>query len=263
MKISQDQLETLQADAVELIDHGTRSPLLLICEHASNRVPGNWANLGLTETELAGHIGWDIGAAAVTRELARCFGATAVLAGYSRLFIDCNRDPDRPDAIPGASDGVHVPGNDGITSEERELRQAIAFLPLHRQISDLIDRHLAHGIKPVIVSIHSFTPQMDGFHRPWNIGVLWNECDDLGKMLADGLESSNCGAGDIVVGRNQPYSAKEFITYTLENHGRRRGIDNLAIEIRNDFAGNEVDAFRLKETVKRALLQSMPELSLA
>lgn len=262
MTITPERLEALKSAAVELIDHGSRSPLLLVCEHASNRVPEEWGMLGLSEEALQDHIGWDIGAAGITRALARRFGASAVLAGYSRLFMDCNRDPDRSDAVPAVSDGVSVPGNEGLSAEERALRRAIAFVPLHEQIATLIDRYRADGVEPTLVSIHSFTPEMDGFRRPWSIGVLWNECDSFGEAVADALEPVDDGGCPVVIGRNEPYSAKAFLTYTLETHGRQRGLDNIAIEIRNDLAGNPASAAHVTALLEQALVRSVPRLAL-
>lgn len=253
--------EALKSEAVELIDNGVRSPVFLVCEHAGNRIPQGWGTLGLAEEVLSQHIGWDIGAAVITRALAQRFGATAVLARYSRLFMDCNRCPDWDDAVPMESDGVIIPGNVTLTIEEKALRQAIAFTPLHDQISVLIDRYRAHNIEPVLISIHSFTPYMNGVHRPWGIGVLWNECDRLGEAVANALQSEPGWDVDLVVGRNEPYSAKAFVTYTLETHGRLRGLNNIALEIRNDLSGCPESVGNVISLIERVLLRLMPQLA--
>jgi len=225
--------DALAGTSVETIDRGTAAPLLLICEHASNAVPPGWDDLGLPPEALGDHIGWDIGAGAVTRSLSRRLGATAILARYSRLFFDCNRDPGRDDAIPAISDGQAIPGNAGIADAERALRRRIAFDPLHAAIAAQIDRSLAAGVRPLLLAIHSFTPVMAGFPRPWEIGVLWNECDDLAAAMLAALARPDIGGG-LTIGANEPYSAKAFLTCTLEQHGRKRGLPNAAIEIRND-----------------------------
>lgn len=244
-------------DAVELIDHGTTCPILLICEHASSHVPPGWGRLGLQDDDLARHIGWDIGAADLARRLADDLNASAVLARYSRLFIDCNRDPNRDDSIPAISDGIAVPGNAGLTPAERERRRALAFTPLHDRIGAMVDRHLASGVTPIIIPIHSFTPEMQGVRRPWHIGVLWNECDALGASLMQALQDVGDMAG-MEIGANQPYSAKDFVTYTMEQHGRMRGLANVALEIRNDLAGDPALQPRLAAHIGRALRRVMP-----
>ncbi|WP_169800208.1 N-formylglutamate amidohydrolase [Sphingobium amiense] len=243
-------------DAVEVIDHGAGCPILLICEHASPHVPPGWGKLGLQDDDLARHIGWDIGAADIARRLADDLGASAVLARYSRLFIDCNRDPDRDDSIPAISDGIAVPGNMGLTPEERQRRRALAFTPLHDRIGAMIERHLASGVTPTIVPIHSFTPEMQGVRRPWHMGVLWNECDALGASLMQALQDLGDMAG-LEIGANQPYSAREFVTYTMEQHGRKRGLANVALEIRNDLAGDPALQPRLAAHIARALRRAI------
>lgn len=248
--------EALADAAVETIDRGTAVPLLLICEHASNAVPEGWGDLGVPAALLLDHIAWDIGAGAVTRSLSARLGATAVLARYSRLFFDGNRQPGREDAIPPTSDGHAVPGNAGIDAEERALRRRIAFDPLHAAIAAQIDRSLSAGVRPLVLAIHSFTPVMTGVPRPWEIGVLWNECDDLAAAMLAALARPDIG-GDLTVGANQPYSAKAFLTHSLETHGRARGLSNAAIEIRNDriAAGDGIEAMAARlEAMLRLIL---------
>ena len=242
--------------AVETIDRGTAVPLLLICEHASNAIPEGWGDLGIPVSLLRDHIAWDIGAGAVTRSLSARLGATAILARYSRLFFDCNRPPQRGDAIPPVSDGHAVPGNADIDAGERTLRRGIAFDPLHTAIAAQIDRSLSAGVRPLVLAIHSFTPVMAGVARPWEVGVLWNECDDLAAAMLAALARPEIGGG-LTIGANEPYSAKAFLTHSLETHGRARGLPNAAIEIRNDgiVAGDGIEIMATKlEAMLRAVL---------
>ena len=102
----------------ELINEGGLGNLVLVCDHASNRVPARLANLGLTRLQLASHIGWDSGAAAVSRRLSARLDAPLVLSNYSRLVIDCNRWPAAVDSIPASSDGIVIPGNVALSEED-------------------------------------------------------------------------------------------------------------------------------------------------
>lgn len=222
-------------DAVEHIDRGTGVPLVIVCEHAGNRVPAPWRDLGLDAVSLADHIGWDIGAAGVARHVSMQLGATALLARYSRLFMDCNRDPASAESMPAISDGVPIPGNAAIGADERLLRRDVAFLPLHRRIAAELAGRIAHGSPLLLVAIHSFTRTMTGTTRPWDVGILWNECDDLASRAIAGLQGTYCEGRAIRIGANQPYSSKDNITYTLEQHGRGNSLPNIAIEICNDL----------------------------
>lgn len=249
-------VEALAGAGVEKIDRGTAVPLLLICEHASNAIPEGWGDLGVPPALRQDHIAWDIGAGAVTRSLSSRLGATAILARYSRLFFDSNRHPDREDAIPPTSDGHAVPGNAGIGEAERKLRRQIAFDPLHAAIAAQIERGLAAGIRPLLLAIHSFTPVMAGVRRPWEIGVLWNECDDIAGAMLAALARPDIGGG-LRIGANKPYCAKTFVTHSLETHGRARGLANAAIELRNDGVatgeGIEALAARLEAMIRLVL----------
>src|SRR5262245_26766261 len=144
---------------VEIVHPHAASRVVLVCDHASNRVPEALGSLGLSASDLATHIGWDIGAATVARHLSTLLDATLVLSGYSRLVIDCNRPVQVPGAIPEVSGGVAIPGNAGIDAAAREARIRTFWHPYHSTIAGLLDaRARAHGGDVVLLSIHSFTP---------------------------------------------------------------------------------------------------------
>src|SRR5438876_8032664 len=153
----------------EIFQPERRAPLLIICDHASRAMPRALGRLGLDETLLMRHIGWDIGAAEVTRRLAALLDAPAVLCGYSRLVIDCNRGLGDPTSIPEVSDGVAVPGNVGLTPAARVARVEGIFRPYHAAIAAQLAAFAGRGIVPVLFSVHSFTPVMNGFVRPWHV----------------------------------------------------------------------------------------------
>ena len=224
-------------------------PLLLTCDHASRRVPAALAQLGLADDVIAQHIGWDIGAAAVTRRLAPLLDARAVLAGYSRLVIDCNRAIDDPSAIPRASDGVVIPGNAAVDDAARQARIAALYAPYHARVAAELDRLGQNVAAPALVSIHSFTPQMKGFARPWHVGVLW---DGDGRIALPLLAALRAEPG-LVVGDNQPYSAREPVGFTQRHHGYDRGRPHVAIELRQDLIGEEPGAAQWAERLARVL----------
>ena len=218
----------------ELYNESAGGRLLLVCDHATNRVPDGLDKLGLSDAELARHIGWDIGAADVTYRLSDRLGAPAVLSSYSRLAIDCNRSLDHPGLILAESDRTPVPGNTGLAPAQRQARIDALFHPYHAAVDDQVDRLSAlcrPGEAPVVVSIHSFTPVFEGVERPWHVGVLWNEDPRLPLPLIDRLRADT----DLVVGDNQPYSAREGFGHTLERHGDGGGLANSLIEFRQDL----------------------------
>lgn len=206
-------------------------PLLLFCDHASDRVPMALASLGLDDPVFKLHIAYDIGAAEVTRRLSAKVNALAVLAGYSRLVIDCNRQPGDPSAIPEISDNIVIPGNRGLDEAAKVARTEQVFWPYHHAVSNALDHLWRLGTPPALLSVHSFTPSLNGQDREWDIGVLWNRdprlADRFLLKLAEHPEKLH-------VGDNEPYSGKE-IAYSLNLHGGAAGLPHCAVEIRQDL----------------------------
>jgi predicted N-formylglutamate amidohydrolase len=213
-----------------LVNESGPSPIVIICDHASNRVPAEYDGLGLHRTLFERHIAWDIGAAAISEQLAERFRAPAILAGASRLFIDCNRQFADPSLIPAASHGTEVPGNRSLSQAEREKRWHTWHQSYHQAIRDLIDRKLKAGQEPIVLSIHSMTPILRGIARPWQIAVCWSEDSRLSAPMLDALRERR----SITVGDNEPYKLDAREDYSVPHHAIERGLRHLQIEFRQD-----------------------------
>lgn len=203
---------------------------LLVCDHASRAFPRAMERLGLPELATWQHVAWDIGAAELTRGLANALDAPAVLAGYSRLVADCNRDPDHAEVFRGESDGWVVPGNQSLTDAARRARCGAFFAPYHARIAASLEELRGRGVIPLFVSIHTFTPVLSGRQRPWHVGVLWDADEENARRLMSGLAQVD----GLVVGDNQPYSGRHPADYTINHHARRAGLPHLCIEVRQD-----------------------------
>jgi predicted N-formylglutamate amidohydrolase len=227
--------ERLLAAAVRTLPGADAAPLL-ICEHAGNLVPAPWQNLGLPAALLDSHFAWDAGAGALTELLAARLDAPAVLATYSRLFLDLNRFPGDWDCLRPDLGGIPVPANLRVTAAERDLRERIARQPFDAAVAALLPG------RPAVVSIHSFTPWRDGLARPTEIGVLWREEAGLGPAVLAALRRD----GRFAIGDNEPYDWRLSDGYSLRRHGLDRGLPCLYLEIRSDLlahaAGREVIA---------------------
>ncbi len=214
----------------ETLNEGSASRVLLVCDHASCRVPAVLDDLGLSEVERTEHIGWDIGAAAVARRLSALLDAPAILAGYSRLVIDCNRPARAPDRVPPVSDTIPVPGNEALDQSAVQARVDEIFTPYHDAIAAALDRMAGGGEVPLLVAVHSFTPQLNGgAPRPWQIGICWDKDQRMSAPLIELLR-----ADGLLVGANEPYDFGVLTDYTLPVHAEERGLPSLLIEIRND-----------------------------
>ncbi len=211
------------------------SPVTFVCDHASHALPARLGTLGISEAALLDHIGWDPGAAAVAGLLAARFDAPLVRSGYSRLAIDCNRDPEDPTSILEESDGVPVPGNRGLDAAARAWRRDALFEPYHAAIEEMLDGCLAPR---AFVSVHSFTPQLAGGDlRPWHVGTFWNESEALARPFMAALAEPG-----VLVGDNLPYSGRSRRGYTTRRHAEPRGIAHIGLEIRNDLIRDEAGA---------------------
>lgn len=200
--------------------------MLIVADHASADVPPG-IDLGVPAALMGNHIAVDIGTDALTRRLARALSAPAIIARVSRLVVDLNRDPADAGAVPASSDGHIIPGNWNLPEAERELRIAALHTPYH----DAIAAHIAARRPALIISVHSFTPQLatrpdEG--RPWPIGILYNHDSRAARLGLVALASRGLHVGD-----NQPYSGST-LNYTCDRHAEANHIPYLGIEIRND-----------------------------
>ena len=210
------------------------SPLVLFCDHASNRVSEELNQLGLTSAELARHIAWDIGAAGVTEALSEIFDAPAILCNTSRLVIDCNRQLNAHDLIPEVSDGTAIPGNAHLNESEKAQRVERFFRPYHDAIESVLMERQKRSDAPIVVSIHSMTASLAGKDRPWQIALS----SFLDRSLAEPLLANLRQDGDIVVGDNEPYDLNPSVDYSVPQHALRRSLQHLQVEFRNDIIAN-------------------------
>ncbi len=218
-------------DPVLLVNENGPSVFFLVCDHAGRAFPRRLGRLGLSEEESRRHIAWDIGIGGLGRLLSQRLDAPLVLQNYSRLVIDCNRDPAVPSSIPEVSENTRVPGNCGLGERERECRRAAIFRPYHTAIAAALDQREARGRASVLIALHSFTPIFKGVPRPWHAGVLYNRDPRLARLLLARL----CAEEGLLVGDNEPYRVSDLTDYTIPRHGERRGLPHVEIELRQDL----------------------------
>ena len=221
--------------AFEVIVPRDESPVLIVCDHASNEIPAALNGLGIDQKHLQQHIAYDIGAAGVSRKMARNMGVTAVLGGFSRLVLDPNRFLTAHDSIPSISDGVVIVENETLSATDRMLRVEELFIPYHSAINQAVTRILERYAMPLVLSVHSYTPIFQGFERPWEIGVLWEGDDGVASLLIDYLRENT----DYHVGENEPYHACNPVGYTVKTHAESFGYPHVLVEIRQDLIADE------------------------
>jgi predicted N-formylglutamate amidohydrolase len=227
---------------------------LVLCDHAGRATPSQLHRLGLADEAFERHIAYDIGAAELSRDLARRLDATLIEQTYSRLVIDCNRAPGRIDLIPETSDGTTIPGNAGLTDAEVRARIEAIHTPYHDAITAEIDRAIAAGAPPALILIHSFTPAMGGVARPWQVGVLHQ-----GNTLSLAMLALLKAEPGLTVGDNAPYAMDE-IDYTAPHHAQARGLQYLELETRQDLIADAAGQVRFAELYARLIPRALAAL---
>lgn len=233
-----------------------KSPFLLTADHAGNRIPRILGDLGLNEAEMRRHISWDIGIEGVTTRLSEFLDATAVIQHYSRLVIDCNRQPSVSTSMPEIAETTPVPGNRNLDDAARTARREAIFDPYHGAIAGEIERRRKQGRPTLYVAMHSFTPVFKGKQREMEVAVLFNRTPRLSKALADRLRKE----GSLIVAENAPYMVSDETDYGVPVHAERGGLDYVEIEIRQDLIEDETTQAIWAMRLARLLPEAAAEL---
>jgi predicted N-formylglutamate amidohydrolase len=228
------------------------SAFLLTCEHASNAMPPGLVDGSGARGVLATHEGYDIGALEVARGLSGELRATLVAARWSRLLVDLNRPVTDPELIRAEAGGVGLPWNRRLAAGARERRFAAYHAPYHQEIDRQIVRRLLRGVRPTLLSLHTFTPRLGRSVRRFDVGILYIDDRTLAWRLARLLR-----AAGLSVRYNQPYSGPEGLMYAIDRHGSHHGLPCVEIEVNQAL----LDSPRGVERIVAALAGALREAS--
>jgi len=237
--------------AVNVYNTNGQHRIILVCEHASAFIPERYNKLGLESDVASSHIAWDPGAKTTARYLADKLNAVLVESTVSRLIYDCNRPPESPGAMITRSEVFDVPGNSDIDAKERQHRIDVYYEPFKNKLDEVLS---THKTKPVLVTMHSFTPVYQSIQRDVEIGVL----HDADSRLADALLSTASKAFNTQ--RNEPYGPEDGVTHTLKVHGLKNHYLNVMIELRNDLLQDDKSCEKIASHLQTWLTSSMEQL---
>lgn len=246
-------LSPIEAPAARLLNARGRAQALLICEHASRFIPAALAGLGLDQDAARSHAAWDIGALELSVELMGALDAPFVHSRVSRLVYDCNRPPERHDAMPQQSEVFDVPGNVNLTDTARAQRIRDVYDPFQQLVSDTLDGFTA---PPVVITMHSFTPVYQGRQRDVELGILHDSDDRAARILLREAQKSGLKSA-----LNEPYSATDGVTHTLREHAISRGLPNVMIEVKNDLIDTPSGINRIAGLLAPMLTTMITELT--
>jgi len=226
-----------------------RSNFVIVVDHASARIPRRLQNLGLPASELQRHIAWDIGALGVARQTAAALDAVLVAQNYSRLVIDCNRDPAVASSIPRVSESSDIPGNAALSEADIAARRVEIFDPYHAHVRALLDERAAAGRSTILVAQHTMTNIYHGVPREMHAAVLYNRDRRFAGLV---LERLRCEK-ELLIADNEPYFVSDATDYTIPRHGEARGLPHVEIEIRQDLIAADAGQDEWARRICRAL----------
>jgi predicted N-formylglutamate amidohydrolase len=232
-----------------------RSDFIIVADHAGARIPRRLANLGLPDSELQRHIAWDIGALSVARRTAQALDAPLVAQNYSRLVIDCNRDPKVASSIPCISELREIPGNIGLSATDSAARRTQIFDPYHRRIGELLDQREANGRRVILVAQHTMTDVYKGDRRPMHAAVLYNRDRRFAGAVLNMLRRER----NLIIADNEPYFVSDETDYTIPHHAEARALLHVEIEIRQDLVNDETGQAEWAARIARVLQDAQRE----
>lgn len=240
----------------EFVNGAGQAALLLVCEHASNTIPAHYDGLGIGPEVAQSHVAWDPGAFAVAQGIGARLDAPLVAGTISRLVYDCNRPPEAPDAMPARSERFDIPGNRDLSEAERQARTDAVYRPFETTLAQTI----ANASRPpVMVTIHSFTPDYLGRHRDVELGIV----HDADARFADAMLDCAPRHTALKVGRNDPYGPEDGVTHTLKRHALPNGLHNVMIEIRNDLIADADSQDAVAAALAAMIAESAKALGIA
>lgn len=251
-------LAVSEEPAAEIINFVGKSPIVLICEHASNFIPASLNNLGLNTKGLLSHAAWDIGVYEMSCKVSELLDAPLIASRISRLVYDCNRSPESGDGIPSKSEVIEVPGNRDLSNAEIKDRVKYVYEPFHELINKTIydPERLALSVEhasPVIITLHSFTPVYFGEARSVELGILHDKDDRLAKlMMQEALNQT-----ELKTEFNSPYDVSDNVMHTINKHAIGEGFFNVMIEVKNDLLSNSSDINTIAESLSEIIKQSL------
>lgn len=223
--------------------------LLVTCEHAVNAVPDAYSMLfDGHEALLQTHRGFDNGALFLATQLQTTLCCPLIAANATRLLIDCNRSLRHPHCfseITALLSGV-----------EKEQIIANYYQPYRELVINQIASFINAGFIVWHLSIHSFTPVLDGLMRNADIAFLYDPKRIIEKLLARDWQHTLKQSSDFKIRLNYPYRGNsDGFTTALRRQFSEYKYLGFEIEINQALAGCqeklELIAELLHKSIKR------------
>jgi predicted N-formylglutamate amidohydrolase len=168
---------------------------------------------------------------------------------YSRLVIDCNRDPEVASSIPVMSESSEIPGNLHLSAADAAIRRREIFDPYHERIRQVLDQRLEAGRETLLIAQHTMTNLYKTSRREMHAAVLYNRDRRFAGLMLEQLRQEK----GLIVADNEPYFVSDATDYTIPHHGERRSLPHVEIEIRQDLVSDAAGQSQWAARIARAL----------
>jgi len=212
------------------VKSGTNWKLLLSCEHATNHVPASYRKLFQNANEiLQSHRGWDLGTLELGIRLSRDLGTPLHAGEVSRLLVELNRSADHP--------RLYSEYSKLLPDEERSQLVTDYWKPYRTSIARDIESLTSRGANVLHLSLHSFTPVMDGRQRDVDIGLLFDPARKSEVEFSTGwIETLKTSLPDLKIRRNSPYrGTSDGLTTSLRKEMPDKSYAGIELEISQRF----------------------------
>lgn len=228
--------------------------VIITCEHGGHSIPYRYEALFEPHRDLVKtHRGWDIGAWDMAYIIAEGLDASIFTTTVTRLLIDCNRSPGHPRLFSDITKPLK-------SYKQRDIVD-LYYTPFREPVEKTVADTIAKGRPILHLSVHSFTPVLDGVTRQCDIGLLYNPVRGSERAFAEHLHRDMASLlPDKRIRRNFPYrgTADGFTSYLRKRHdgAMYRGIE---IEFNQKWALRVLTWRRMGETVVEAVRRALEE----
>ena len=153
-----------------------KQAILISCEHASNLIPSEYQQcFDRTLSERESHEFYDLGAAEIAqhlhKELVKDYPVLLLTGEVTRLIIDLNRSLDNP--------LVYSWWTHNLSKQQKSEIENRYYVPFRTAAREWVNQSINSGQRVVHISVHSFTPQLNGVTRKCDIGLLFDPDREL------------------------------------------------------------------------------------
>ncbi|MDD3815444.1 MAG: N-formylglutamate amidohydrolase [Desulfocapsaceae bacterium] len=228
--------------------------LILSCEHATNDVPDRYRPfLAGSIDQLGTHKGYDPGALEFARLLAATLSAPLFAGSVSRLLVDLNRSLTNYRSPP-------IPTRNDLPFALKEEMLARYYLPYRSQVEEAIEGNLRNEKTVLHLSLHSFTPVLDGVPRTADVGFLYDPSRAQEKAFC-GKWSAGLAARDAMwrLRKNYPYrgTSDGFVTALRKKFPAQRYL-GIELEINQSYPlARKTDWLRLQDQLLESLVEAL------